>query len=72
MKLDSQTKLFRAAIHEKHSFEDCGYETVGRDFDNDDIWYSLRHPKNGNRVIIYIFQGGVDIWKNDTLIKTIR
>ena len=71
MKQDTQTKLFRAAIHEKHSFEDCGYVVEARDFDDDGIYYYLRHPNNGNRVRIYIFTEVVQVWKNDTLIKSI-
>ena len=67
---DKQFQLFRAAINEKISFQDDGYEVEARDSDDDGIYYYLRHP-NGNRIRIYIYSEVVQIWKNDTLVKTI-
>lgn len=67
---DKQFKLFRAAINEKIGFQDNGYEVEARDSDDDGIYYYLRHP-NGNRIRIYIYSEVVQIWKNDTLVKTI-
>lgn len=67
---DKQFQLFSAAINEKIGFQDDGYEVEARDSDDDGIYYYLRHP-NGNRIRIYIYSEVVQIWKNDTLVKTI-
>lgn len=67
---DKQFQLFRAAINEKIGFQEDGYEVEARDSDDDGIYYYLSHP-NGNRIRIYIYSEIVQIWKNDTLVKTI-
>lgn len=67
---DKQFQLFRAAINEKIGFQNDGYEVEARDSDDDGIYYYLRHP-NGNRIRIYIYSEVVQIFKNDTLVKTI-
>lgn len=70
MMYDKQFQLFSAAINEKIGFQKDGYKLEARDYDDDGIYYYLRHP-NGNRIRIYIYSEVVQIWKNDTLVKTI-